>query len=93
MAAQRRTLSAEKVLISGAFLRAKRVRVAVSICTCQNPFLTFYKGEISMGNKLKTVDAETLLSTPMSKTMFIVDGSFRRASMSSAVPARSAKAG
>lgn len=27
-----------------------------------------------MGNKLKTVDAETLLSTPMSKTMFIVDG-------------------
>ena len=25
-----------------------------------------------MGNKLKTVDAETLLSTPMSKTMFIV---------------------
>ena len=24
--------------------------------------------------KLKTVDAETLLSTPMSKTMFIVDG-------------------
>ena len=57
-----------------AFLKAKRVRVAVSICTCQNPFLTFYKGEISMGNKLKTVDAETLLSTPMSKTMFIVDG-------------------
>ncbi len=27
-----------------------------------------------MGNKLKTVDAETLLSTPMKKTMFIVDG-------------------
>lgn len=27
-----------------------------------------------MGNKLKTVDAEILLSTPMSKTMFIVDG-------------------
>ena len=27
-----------------------------------------------MDNKLKTVDAETLLSTPMSKTMFIVDG-------------------
>ena len=27
-----------------------------------------------MGNKLKTVDAETLLSTPTSKTMFIVDG-------------------
>ena len=27
-----------------------------------------------MGNKLKTVDAETLLSTPMSKTMFIVAG-------------------
>ncbi|MEF2689458.1 MAG: hypothetical protein U0M73_07960 [Christensenellales bacterium] len=27
-----------------------------------------------MGNKLKTVDAETLLSTSMSKTMFIVDG-------------------
>ena len=27
-----------------------------------------------MGNKLKTVDAETLLPTPMSKTMFIVDG-------------------
>lgn len=27
-----------------------------------------------MNNKLKTVDAETLLSTPMSKTMFIVDG-------------------
>ena len=27
-----------------------------------------------MGNKLKTVDEETLLSTPMSKTMFIVDG-------------------
>ncbi len=27
-----------------------------------------------MGNKLKTVDAETLLSTPMSKTVFIVDG-------------------
>ena len=26
-----------------------------------------------MNNKLKTVDAETLLSTPMSKTMFIVD--------------------
>lgn len=26
-----------------------------------------------MENKLKTVDAETLLSTPMSKTMFIVD--------------------
>ena len=26
-----------------------------------------------MDNKLKTVDAETLLSTPMSKTMFIVD--------------------
>ena len=25
-------------------------------------------------NKLKTVDAETLLSTPMKKTMFIVDG-------------------
>ena len=25
-----------------------------------------------MDNKLKTVDAETLLSTPMSKTMFIV---------------------
>ena len=47
-------------------MREKRVRVAVSICTCQNPFLTFYKGEISMGNKLKTVDAETLLSTPMS---------------------------
>ena len=46
-----------------------------------------------MGNKLKTVDAETLLSMPLSKTMFIVDASFRRASMSSAVPARSAKAG
>lgn len=30
-----------------------------------------------MGNKLKTVDAETLLSTPMSKTMFIVDGLIR----------------
>jgi hypothetical protein len=73
-AAQRRTLSAEKALISGFFLRAKRVRVAVSIRPRQNPFLTFYKGEISMGNKLKTVDAETLLSTPMSKTMFIVDG-------------------
>lgn len=27
-----------------------------------------------MNNKLKTVDPETLLSTPMSKTMFIVDG-------------------
>ena len=27
-----------------------------------------------MNNKLKTVDAETLLSTPMSKTMFIVEG-------------------
>ena len=27
-----------------------------------------------MENKLKTVDAETLLSTPMSKTMFVVDG-------------------
>ena len=27
-----------------------------------------------MDNKLKTVDAETLLSTPMCKTMFIVDG-------------------
>ena len=27
-----------------------------------------------MDHKLKTVDAETLLSTPMSKTMFIVDG-------------------
>lgn len=27
-----------------------------------------------MDNKLKTVDAETLLSTPMKKTMFIVDG-------------------
>ena len=27
-----------------------------------------------MDNKLKTVGAETLLSTPMSKTMFIVDG-------------------
>ena len=27
-----------------------------------------------MDNKLKTVDAETLLSTPMSKTMFIADG-------------------
>ena len=27
-----------------------------------------------MNNKLKTVDAETLLSTPISKTMFIVDG-------------------
>lgn len=27
-----------------------------------------------MNYKLKTVDAETLLSTPMSKTMFIVDG-------------------
>ena len=27
-----------------------------------------------MDNKLKTVDAETLLSTPISKTMFIVDG-------------------
>ena len=26
-----------------------------------------------MENKLKTVDAETLLSTPMRKTMFIVD--------------------
>lgn len=26
-----------------------------------------------MENKLKTVDAETLLSTPMSKTVFIVD--------------------
>ena len=26
-----------------------------------------------MENKLKTVDAETLLSTQMSKTMFIVD--------------------
>ena len=46
-----------------------------------------------MNNKLKTVDAETLLSTPMSKTMFIVDGLFRRVSMSSAVPARSAKVG
>ena len=30
-----------------------------------------------MGNKLKTVDAETLLSTPMSKSMCIVDGSVR----------------
>ena len=27
-----------------------------------------------MNYKLKTVDAETLLSTPMSKTMFIIDG-------------------
>ena len=27
-----------------------------------------------MNYKLKTVDAETLLSTPMSKTMFIVAG-------------------
>ena len=27
-----------------------------------------------MKRKLITVDAETLLSTPMSKTMFIVDG-------------------
>lgn len=27
-----------------------------------------------MNYKLKTVGAETLLSTPMSKTMFIVDG-------------------
>lgn len=26
-----------------------------------------------MENKLKTMDAETLLSTPMKKTMFIVD--------------------
>ncbi len=41
-AAQRRTLSTGKALISVAFLRGKRVRVAVSICTCQNPFLTFY---------------------------------------------------
>ena len=27
-----------------------------------------------MDYKLKTVDAETLLSTPMNKTMFVVDG-------------------
>ena len=27
-----------------------------------------------MKRKLVTVDAETLLATPMSKTMFIVDG-------------------
>ena len=73
-AAQRRTLSAPKVLISKAFWTAKRGWVAVSIRPRQNPFLTFYKGEKSMNNKLKTVDAETLLSTPMSKTMFIVDG-------------------
>ena len=44
-AAQRRTLSAEKALISGAFLRAKRVRVAVFIHPRQNPPLPFYKGE------------------------------------------------
>lgn len=46
-----------------------------------------------MGNKLKTVDAETLLSTPMRKTMFIVDTLIPQASMSSAVQAKSAKAG
>ena len=73
-AAQRRTLSAEKALNSKAFGTAERGWVAVSIRPRQNLLLTFYKGEISMGNKLKTVDAETLLSTPMSKTMFIVDG-------------------
>jgi hypothetical protein len=73
-AAQRRTLSTGKALNSGAFLREKRGWVGVSIRPRQNPFLTFYKGENSMDNKLKTVDAETLLSTPMSKTMFIVDG-------------------
>ena len=31
-----------------------------------------------MKRKLVTVDAETLLATPMSKTMFIVDGLIRR---------------
>ena len=45
-----------------------------------------------MGNKLKTVDAETLLSTPMSKTMFIVDGLISQG-VNVIAPARSAKAG
>lgn len=31
-----------------------------------------------MKRKLVTVDTETLLATPMSKTMFIVDGLSRR---------------
>ena len=56
------------------FLLVKRGWVTVFIRPRQNPFLTFYKGEKSMNNKLKTVDPETLLSTLMSKTMFIVDG-------------------
>ena len=72
-ATQCRTLSTGKALNSKAFGIAKRGRVAVSIRPRQNLLLTFYKGEF-YDNKLKTVDAETLLSTPMSKTMFIVDG-------------------
>ena len=43
-----------------------------------------------MKRKLVTVDAETLLATPMSKTMFIVDGLIPQGV---AEPPKSAKAG
>ena len=39
-----------------------------------------------MDNKLKTVDAETLLSTPMSKTMFIVDGLMKVTRLAYGIP-------
>ena len=46
-----------------------------------------------MKRKLVTVDAETLLSTPMSKTMFIVDGLIPQGVNVLSVPPKSAKAG
>ena len=46
-----------------------------------------------MKRKLVTVDAETLLSTPMSKTMFIVDGLIPQGVNVLSGAAKSARAG
>ena len=47
-----------------------------------------------MKRKLVTVDAETLLATPMSKTMFIVDGLIPQGvNVLSGASQKSAKAG
>ena len=55
------------------FFKKKLKRVGLLVHIRKNTLQSFYK-EDPMTKKLETVDAETLMSTPMSKTMFIVNG-------------------
>lgn len=71
------TVRSLKMLINQGFSELKRSDSSIYIRYLKFSFLTVHtkiERRKQVNYKLKTVDAETLLSTPMSKTMFIVDG-------------------